>query len=664
MLNKFSKALKVVLHPLGLGFFSRIHIIFICRKSVVKKRAFLEYAILSTLGETQTSAGWRDTINGFKAFYAKNENNLIYEIPNCTRLILPNFSAVVQRYFDYIKDEKVKRAFGINDNRLEWVIKIRIHEAYATPTCLLTGLLSEYENNWEEFISHYVSTAYMTEANTDRRTAIFSEELYFTFAWLLWGPSYELDYRHLWAGLFQISYGDENNSIPVIANGDSSVREQLKIKFDENQGRRYGALITADISLYEKKEYLKDVRDFTNPDNSYFYKKVEDNDLSFVAQLNDFSSYTNYKSKKYYCTAYVWLLFELVDEQSDEFCPERSVAFFEHANLADNYTYSFLVQRLIDKSLNYFDSIFSNSENSVRKYRFVCAFNNELEVQCLTRYREEAEKNTKYSEFIKNNIDLNSVRSPWMVFTDFDCFFEKSENLIFKEVSISDSASVSDLGQFYTDIYLDCFQNADERESLDNLLGYLKRAESAEQYRYHILLLKDANGKVLGGGVFDYFNEINSAVIEFIAIRNGMRSGGLGIKLYNRIVQTIGRDAQHCGNYRVSKIYCEADKPNDGEENDKRHLHFWNKNSFMRVELNYVQPALGIGKKPVDNLWLLVSDYDDRGEEIPATEVNKFIWCYMKYCMQIDNPEQNEQYSEMNAEINGKEKLKLHNILN
>jgi hypothetical protein len=32
--------------------------------------------------------------------------------------------------------------------------------------------------------------------------------------------------------------------------------------------------------------------------------------------------------------------------------------------------------------------------------------------------------------------------------------------------------------------------------------------------------------------------------------------------------------------------------------------------------------------------------------------------------MQIDNPEQNEQYSEMSAEINGKEKLKLHNILN
>ena len=90
---------------------------------------------------------------------------------------------------------------GIRDDRLKWVLKIRIEEAYATPTCLLTGLLSKYEENWEEFIKRYVSTAYITDNNDNAADNIRTDELYFTFGWLLWGPSYELDYKNYWAGL-------------------------------------------------------------------------------------------------------------------------------------------------------------------------------------------------------------------------------------------------------------------------------------------------------------------------------------------------------------------------------------------------------------------------------------------------------------------------------
>ena len=45
MFNKFSKGLKVVLGPCGFPLRARLRVLFICRSSFVKKRAFLEYAM-------------------------------------------------------------------------------------------------------------------------------------------------------------------------------------------------------------------------------------------------------------------------------------------------------------------------------------------------------------------------------------------------------------------------------------------------------------------------------------------------------------------------------------------------------------------------------------------------------------------------------------------
>lgn len=256
MFNEYSKALRKILAPCGLGFWARLRVLFICRKSVVKKRAFIEYAILKSQGHGTVASSWHTIINEFKAFYYEDQSNLVYSIPNCTLLIGADFSDAVSRYFDFIKTKKARKAFGIQEDRLQWVIKIHIEEAYATPTCLLTGLLSKYEENWEEFIKRYVSTAYITEAAENTSDSILASELYLTFAWLLWGPSYELNYRRYWAGLCQISYGDESNSIPAVADKDSDVVERLKDKFTENEEHRYGALISADVSLFEKKGIL------------------------------------------------------------------------------------------------------------------------------------------------------------------------------------------------------------------------------------------------------------------------------------------------------------------------------------------------------------------------------------------------------------------------
>ena len=660
MLNKFLRGLKYIFAPCGLGFFNRFRVLVVCRKSYEKKRAFIEYALLKTQGHAVISSEWKSIINGFKGFYSDNGSELIYTIPNCTLLIDSELNKAVGRYFNFLSNPKVKKTFCIRDEELKWVIKIRIEEAYATPTCLLTGLLSIYEESWVEFIKKYVSSAYISEASNSE-LGIIPSELYMLFAWLLWGPSYEIDYKKYWAGLCQLSYGDESNSIPVLANMDSDVIDRLRDKFQANEGNRYGALMSVDLSVFEKKSRMRDINELVNPANAYFYDKIKDDGTSFVAQIDDFIPCMNYKSKKYYCTAYVWLLFELEDPTSVDFYPERSVAFFEHANLTDNETYKFLIGTLIDKSIKHFEGIFSDGNYANRKYRFVAALNSSIEEECRARFKQIAESNTALGEQFSKRIIMEPKRKASMAFAAFDEYFTKSDEYQFVEVSLDNNRSIADLGQFYTNVYMECFPDVNERETFDNLLSYLRQAQGQDEYTYHIILLKD-NDKVIGGAIFDYFKRTNSAIIEFIAIKSDMQSAGLGTLIFKKIQLMLSYQDNRFNKRNVDNIFCEIDSPAYSTASVKKYLYFWNKNNFKHVNFNYVQPALSNAQMPVRGLWLAVLT-DNREPTISVELVKNILFDYMKYCMHIDNPHQNAEYVEMARELDGKDGVELLSII-
>lgn len=663
MFNKFSKGLKVVLGPCGFPLRARLRVLFICRSSFVKKRAFLEFAMLETGGYGTIPVEWHTIVNKFKSFYAANEQNLVYEIPNCTALIGSDFSAVVARYFEFLGKADVRRAFGIQDDALEWVTRIHIEEAYTTPTCLLTGLLSQYEESWEEFIKRYVSTAYITESAEDAATAILPNELYFTFAWLLWGPSYELEYRNYWAGLCQMSYGDESNSIPVVANYNTEVIHQLRDKLTENYERRYGALVSAELSIYEKKAYYKRLRNLTNPENAYFYDKVENGEFSFAAQIDSFVPSTNYKAKKYYCTAYVWLLFELEDEISPAFHPERSVAFFEHANLTDKNTYQFLIETLIEKALKHFERILLDPKYDGRKYRFVCALNNRIANDCKKRFAEIAAEDTPLGRAIASRIILEEKRPAATVFAAFDEFFSPNEDMTYEEIDLKDPKAISDLARFYAEIYLNCFPNPDERESFDNLLSYLREGEGKSEYRYRILLVKDSEDRILGGSIFDYFKRSNSGIIEFIAVKNDLQSGGIGSNIYQHVLALFNQDAIASGKTGIGHVFCEIDSPEYSTAAIKKYLYFWNKNHYRHIDFSYVQPALSASQAPVEGLWLTVAKFADKEETLDSALLLDVVYDYMKYCMHIEDPAADPSYIKMKKEVEAKGAVALLPII-
>lgn len=657
MLNQFYRALKKLLAPYRLGFWTRIRVLVLCRRSPLKKRAFLEFALLKTGGRGISSSQWQTLINEFKTHYTEDGKGLVYVLENCMPLLGEPFAEAVRAYFRFFDNAKVRKAFGMQEGDvLHWVTKLRIEEAYATPTCLLTGLLARYEENWEDFIGRYVSTAYITDTDESGETRILSNELYMTFAWLLWGPSYELEYIRYWSGLCQLSFGDESNSVPAIAA--PSVAPAVAERFQANVGRRYGELMTTDLTVYEGEEYLKELRAGILPEEVYFYEKIKEQ-VPFVLQIDAFAPREGYKAKKYYCTAYVWILFELEDEERYDFQPENSLAFFEHANLTDMSVYQFLTDTLLNKSILHFERVFSDPKYAQRKYRFVCAFNKDIERKFVEAYQRRAEAGDELASAFAERVILHPKRLPADAFAAYDAFFSRKSQYHYTEVNLADRGTITDLATFYTEIYMECFPDPDERESFDNLLRYLKKAEGEKAYSYHIVLAKDGDGTIIAGGIFDYFKHSNCGVIEFIAVRQSLQSSGIGSAVFRHMFSVLSGDSFKNGKKKLDYVFCEIEDPAVNQVPVKKYLHFWEKYKFRRIDMQYIQPALSGVQKPVHGLWLTVSASNGIADEIPVDVVLNVIADYMRYAMGIAVPACNEEYQKMARELSANASVRL-----
>lgn len=662
MFNQYSRMLREVLGPCGMSLVPRLQALVLCRRSPVKKRAFVEFALLKTQGHTVIPAEWHSILNQFRAFYDEGNDELVFSVPNCTTLIGEPLAQGIERYFCVLCRPATRKAFGVRDDSMRWVLTLHIIEAYTTPTCLLTGLLSTYEENWSEFIQRYVSTAYISESDQGSSNDILTSELYFTFAWLLWGPSYELAYRNYWAGLCQLSYGDESNSVPAIANPETGLSSCLASLLDKERSRRYGVLLSADLSIYESRTFYKKLRDNINPDNAYFYRKAAQGPLPFALRIDRFSPCESYKAKKYYCTAYVWLLFELEDADNSMFRPEKCVAFFEHANLTDRDSYQFLVGTLVEKCIRHFSQVFERPSLEGRRYRFVCAMNEEIANRFRQRYKEITTANPQAESF-RQRLLIEPRHTPTQAFSAFDDFFTPHRELHFEEVDRRNRATLAALGEFYTDIYMECFPDPDERESFDNLLGYLEQAQGQSDYRYHILLARDEEKQIVGGGIFDYFPDTNAAVIEFLAIRPDSQSGGIGSRLYRKIQDVLGQDACAAGKRQPEFIFCEIDSPQHSMASIMKYLYFWDKHHYRRLDFHYIQPSLSPQQAPVTGLWLTVSPQSGHTGTLSGDYALRVIADYMRYAMQISDPFSHPDYQRMANELRGKAQLGMLPIL-
>src|SRR5262245_18719712 len=122
------------------------------------------------------------------------------------------------------------------------------------------------------------------------------------------------------------------------------------------------------------------------------------------------------------------------------------------------------------------------------------------------------------------------------------------------DISNSDS-DLRLLEQAYREVFVPEFTDPNERESLENMINYL-RQRSAGWYgknNYHILLVLD-DGKPCGMAVADFLAEPNAGVIEFLTIGRQARGRGLGRFLLDAIEEKLATDARSAGKGRLDYI--------------------------------------------------------------------------------------------------------------
>jgi GNAT superfamily N-acetyltransferase len=253
--------------------------------------------------------------------------------------------------------------------------------------------------------------------------------------------------------------------------------------------------------------------------------------------------------------------------------------------------------------------------------------------------------------------------TPDMAFTAFDEYFSPGTTLEFTEVSLKDKDSVTDLGAFYTRIYMECFPDVNERETFDSLLSYLKAAESAKNYHYHILLAKNSEGEVVGGAIFDYFRATNAGVIEFIAIQKDQQSGGVGTAVYRQVLRVLYKDAYRNKKKLLSNVFCEIDSPEYNQASIKKYLYFWSKHHFKRLDFSYIQPSLSPTQEAVTGLWFTVASQNGAPPTVSGSYVLQVIHDYMKYAMRIEDPKAHPDYQRMEAELQAQKQVALRSIL-
>ena len=224
-------------------------------------------------------------------------------------------------------------------------------------------------------------------------------------------------------------------------------------------------------------------------------------------------------------------------------------------------------------------------------------------------------------------------------------------DISYTEVLLRDENSIKDFKYFYSNIYIDCFPDEDERESMENMLLYLKNAETSENHNYHIILAIDSKVGIIGGGVFAYVKTVNAGFIEYIAVNQNTQSGGVGTHIYNHILEILSEDARKTGNTQVKYIFCEIDSPEHSKAAIKKYLHFWQKYGYLRLDFKYLQPALSQSQSPVTGLWLVVLQFSGIHNEIEGNVVLNVLSDYMKYAMLISDPERNPEYVAMSNEL-------------
>ncbi len=532
----YLRPLRSLLSDMGLTWIETIRVLWLCYKSPrTLLRVYIELALIRSRGRHQSKLWWKKFRRVFKRFIDEHQSTGVFRarLNTCFDATTSEFYEQVKKYFDYFRNQKAGNKFGVLiDEPASFIIQIEIDEGFIVPLTFIIGLNDRYNEDWEKILNNYY-TAFLEEKNIEE--SVLPEELCFTFNWLMWGPSYQIDYLPQKHKLIQYGFGDESNSLNIVLRDDETGRslwemfslegDLLKSKFGYNCKIRGRLCDSRDYYDYRKE--VMDIKAMS------FLRRLSSDSLgvSFLLELDHFEISHNLKSDNYFFSSYLWIMFALESKTELSFNPANSVTFFEHSNIANTSNYMFLAETLIDKCFRHFDFISMHSNLNKRKYRFCLAVNSyikELFIKKLCQRRKEESHQGWYT----TNIIAEPIHSISEVLDALDNYFvPKAREYYLTTLVHRNKKSISILCDFYASLYFQ-YYGTESGFSFNGLLNILANRSDNFKAQFHVAT--GENGYSIGGAVSLWLKEPGCGIIDSVLISESARGTDLeNVLLFN-----------------------------------------------------------------------------------------------------------------------------------
>ncbi|MDR1523150.1 MAG: hypothetical protein LBS29_04300 [Endomicrobium sp.] len=141
----------------------------------------------------------------------------------------------------------------------------------------------------------------------------------------------------------------------------------------------------------------------------------------------------------------------------------------------------------------------------------------------------------------------------------------------FIDVDYTNKEHIQMFKKCYKQVFYGTLKNTDLLDNYDNLLIRLKNKSLGdfEKDNLHFLLCT-VDGIPISGIIFNYIEEINSAVIECIAVKEEEQCLGWGTLLFSEAIYLMKADALRAGHRQLSWIFSEL----------VGKVSFWHKQGF------------------------------------------------------------------------------------
>jgi hypothetical protein len=266
-------------------------------------------------------------------------------------------------------------------DRWRSLTRIEVQDGFVAPTYLVTGLLQEFEENWQRLLRGF-------GASVPQDASEFLHVQRFEFyCWLLWGPSIPACECRGWDGSFialQYGYGDENNSFPLMLE-EGLYREgweRLRKRIVANDGKPVPLAVAAALtgSLVWGPQVARGRKDvpeiyYVSADPRSGAPPGSDQSV-FKGLMIRADTIQPLDAPRLYYSAYAWIMFEACKEDGTPLYRTPGerwkylLPIFEHANLADGEALMFLKERLAEKA---WSAVQDLERGGAIRLRYACA---------------------------------------------------------------------------------------------------------------------------------------------------------------------------------------------------------------------------------------------------------------------------------------------------